>query len=88
VSPIQAMDDPALHRTHASTSRALAIRFVEVAGGNVEGALEPYIAPDCDCVVTTTFTGSVSADTVRGTFITRGRLMNAQTGTWSVVRSR
>lgn len=88
VSPIQATDDPTVHRTHASASRALAIKFVEIAGGNVEGALEPYIAPDCDCVVTTTFTGSVRADTVRGTFVTRGRLMNPQTGVWSVTRSR
>ena len=88
VSPIQTTDDPAAHRMHASASRALAIKFVEIAGGSVEGALEPYIAPDCDCVVTTTFTGVVRADTVRGTFVTRGRLMNPQTGVWSVMRSK
>lgn len=85
---VRPVDDPAAHRLHASSSRLLAIRFVEVAGGSVEGALEPYIAPDCDCNVTTTFTGLVRGDTIRGTFATRGRMMNPQAGVWTVARRR
>jgi hypothetical protein len=84
----QPVDDPVQHRAHANSARLLAIRFVEVAGGRIEGALEPYIAPDCDCTVTTTFSGAVRADTIRGTFITQGRMLNRQTGVWSVTRSK
>ena len=82
----QPADDPRVHQLHASNPRFLAIRFVDVIGGEVEGALEPYVAPDCDCTVTTRFSGRVIADTVRGTFITRGRMIAPQTGVWSVVR--
>ena len=81
-------DDPIAHRQHASQPRLLAVRFVEIVGGEVEGVLEPYVAPDCDCTVTTTFTGRVIADTVRGTFITRGRLIAPQTGVWAATRQR
>ena len=88
VPVLQPADDPARHRLHASSPGLLAIRFVDIYGGSVEGALEPYIAPDCDCTVTTTFTGSVRGDTIRGTFLTRGRMMSAQTGVWAVVRER
>ena len=84
----QPADGPAQHRTHASNPRLLAIRFVEVAGGALEGALEPYIAPDCDCTVTTTFSGTIRADTIRGTFITRAPMMTPQTGVWAVMRNK
>jgi hypothetical protein len=85
---VQPADDPAMHRLHARGPQLLAIRFVAVYGGEVEGALEPYIAPDCDCTVVTRFTGRVVGDTIRGTFVTRGALVGPQTGVWSVVREK
>jgi len=87
VAVIQSADTPEIHRTHARSSQLLAVRFVDIYGGDVEGALEPYIAPDCDCTVTTRFAGRVFGDTIRGSFVTRGRLMATQTGVWAIARS-
>jgi hypothetical protein len=85
---IQVADDPGAHRRHVASPHMLAMRFVQIASGEVEGALEPYAAPDCDCTVQTTFRGLVQGDTIRGTFVTRGRLIAAQTGVWAVARER
>jgi hypothetical protein len=85
---VQAADDPRIHQRHVSNPRYLAIRFVDVIGGEVEGALEPYVAPDCDCTVTTRFTGRVIADTIRGTYITRGPMIVPQTGVWAIMRDK
>jgi hypothetical protein len=85
---VQAADDPRVHQLHVSNPRYLAIRFVDVIGGEIEGALEPYVAPDCDCTVTTRFTGRVVADTIRGTFITRGQMIVPQTGVWAIMRQK
>ena len=79
-------DDPIAHRKHAGSATLLAVRFIDIVGGSVEGALEPYVAPDCDCTVSTTFSGWVRGDTVRGTFTTRGRLIQPQSGVWAVAR--
>jgi hypothetical protein len=81
-------DDPMLHRAHARGPQFLAVRFVGVVGGEISGALEPYVAPDCECTVRTTFTGRVIMDTVRGTFETRAPLLAVQTGTWAITRIR
>ena len=69
-------------------TRGLTIRFVLVAGDSVSGSLDPYAAPDCDCVLTTTFTGRVHANRIDGTFTTYG---DARTGAplhgrWAVTR--
>lgn len=81
-------DDPMQHRVHARSPQLLAVRFVAVIGGEVSGALEPYVAPDCDCAVRTTFTGRVRGDSIAGTYETRGSLIGVQTGTWGVLRKR
>ncbi|HET9426672.1 MAG TPA: hypothetical protein VFO55_15015 [Gemmatimonadaceae bacterium] len=81
-------DEPAQHGKHARGARFLAVRFVAIVGGEVSGALEPYIAPDCDCTVRTTFIGRVLGDTVSGTYETRGALVPVQSGTWKVIRQR
>ena len=88
VPAIQPADAPAVHQLHARSPKFLAIRFVDIYGGDVEGALEPYVAPDCDCTVTTRFTGHVYGDTIRGTFTTRGRLIGTQAGVWTVTRAK
>jgi hypothetical protein len=79
-------DSPAAHRAHARNAQLLAVRFVVILGGEVSGELEPYNAPDCDCTVRTTFTGYVRADSITGTFLTRGREIGPQTGVWGVAR--
>jgi hypothetical protein len=75
------------HASHASGPEVLHIDFVQVAsGGSVEGALEPYIAPDCRCIVTTVFRGIVRGNAISGEFVTRGDAALRQTGSWSVRR--
>src|SRR4051812_25189039 len=69
---VQPADDPVAHQRHARGPKLLAIKFVDISGGDVEGALEEYVAPDCDCIVSTRFTGRVIGDTIRGGFVTRG----------------
>ena len=71
-------------------SRPLSIRFVRITGDSVSGWLEPYQAPDCNCVLTTTFAGRASGDRIEGTFRTVGdpRAADAQSGKWSVTRRK
>lgn len=71
-------------------AQGLTIRFVRLAGDTVSGMLDPYSAPDCDCVLTTTFTGQLQGDRIAGTFETRGdpRAGAMQPGRWSVSRRR
>ena len=72
------------------SSRALTIRFVRIAGDSVSGWLDPYQAPDCNCVLTTTFMGRANGDRIDGTFRTVGdpRATGAQEGRWTVTRRR
>jgi hypothetical protein len=84
--PIRPADPADEHRAHVRVPQALRIDFVAVAGDQVAGALEPYIAPDCDCVVTTRFLGKRVGDNITGTFRTRGPGGWMQEGTWAVAR--
>ena len=74
------------HALHAAQPELLQITFVRVSGGYVEGALEPYIASDCRCAVTTVFHGSLNGNVISGDFVTRGELGLRQVGTWRVER--
>jgi hypothetical protein len=49
----------------------LPIDFVAVHADVVENALEPYVSPDCDCIVSTTFVGQVRGDEIAGSFAKR-----------------
>lgn len=82
------VDVPAEHLRHARSAQMLAISFVTLAGNRVRGTLEPYIAPDCECRVVTTFSGAVTRDAVDGTFLTRGDGGLEQTGRWRVTRKQ
>ena len=75
------------HLTHVRSAQALRIDFVAVSGGELSGRMESYIAPDCNCQVTTTFTGRQRGDAIDGTFVTRGSNFE-QHGTWRVMRNR
>jgi len=46
----------------------LAISFVEATGGYLTGTMDPYIDPDCQCEVRTTFAGSIDGDQIVGQF--------------------
>ena len=71
------------------SSQVLTIKLVRVSGDTVSGVLDAYRDPECNCPVVTTFTGTLSGDTIGGTFTTRGTPAAApQTGTWRVARKR
>jgi hypothetical protein len=74
------------HALHASQPQLLEITFVRVSAGLVEGALEPYVAPDCRCVVSTVFRGTQRDNVISGEYVTRGEMGLRQTGTWRVER--
>ena len=63
-----------------STGRSvIPIHFIRKEGGSLNGTLDPYRAPDCDCIVTTTFQGTfTTVPSKAGTSIT--------SGTWRVTR--
>lgn len=77
------------HMHHARAPEVLRITWVGLHRGYVEGALEPYIAPDCQCTVKTVFSGYVNDDgsEIRGEFVTTGTALR-QTGTWSVRKKK
>lgn len=55
----------------------------------VSGVLDAYRDPECNCPVVTTFTGTLSGDSIDGTFTTRSAQASApQSGTWRVTRKR
>ncbi len=88
--PLIAADaNTAQHLMHATSAELLRITFVHVARGEVEGRLEPYVAPDCKCVVTTTFRGTVLAngEVINGTYVTSGAQGLHQEGRWTVRRT-
>jgi hypothetical protein len=65
----------------------LAIRFVVIEDGVVSGTLEPYKDPDCDCFLSTTFTGRVHGDVIEGSFVSHGGPGRVtQDGRWKVTR--
>ena len=69
-------------------AQGLTIRFVRIAGDSVSGVLDPYTAPDCGCVLTTTFRGRVQGGRIEGTFESSGdpRAAGSQGGHWAVTR--
>jgi len=65
------------------------ITFVRKEGGNLNGTLDPYTAPDCNCIVTTTFQGMFTdANTIEGSFTTVPSKAGAtvSSGAWKVTR--
>jgi hypothetical protein len=58
-------------KVSAPARSVLTIHFVRKEGGNLSGTLDPYLDPECNCPVTTTFQGSFrDARTIEGTFST------------------
>ena len=75
-----------VHLQHVRAPELLRVTFVSVSAGLVEGALEPYVAPDCSCVVTTVFRGTAAGDRLTGEYVTQGDNGLRQRGRWSMQR--
>lgn len=83
VRPADPMD---IHALHARSPQQLRIDVVRVEAERIRGILEPYVAPDCDCTVTTTFTGRVAGDRISGSFQTRAGGRVRAEGSWEMKR--
>ncbi|MEO8563347.1 MAG: hypothetical protein ABI601_14785 [bacterium] len=83
---IRAADTPDAHRTHMGASQQLRIDFVAVHADSVRGTLEPYVAPDCQCIVSTTFVGQMRGSEMKGTFATSNAGRVRAEGTWEMHR--
>ncbi len=64
----------------------LTINFVRVEQGHVNGTLAPYADPQTGARLVTTFTGTLSGNTIAGTYTTRLPSGGTQTGRWTVQR--
>ena len=65
----------------------LAIRFVRVSHNGVAGSMEPYRDPVCGCLLLTSFTGTVTGNSIAGEY--RSEHVGSPivtTGRWQVSR--
>jgi hypothetical protein len=79
-------DPTGVHALHVRSPQRLRIDVVRVEAGSIRGVLEPYVDPDCDCTVTTTFTGRVEGDRITGDFSTRAAGRVRAEGSWEMKR--
>jgi hypothetical protein len=84
---IRSADPSDVHAQHVRSPQQLRIDFVAVQSDSVRGMLEPYVAPDCDCTVSTTFFGRLSGNRITGTFQTRGGGRVLAEGSWEMKRT-
>ena len=84
---IRSADPADTHAQHVRSPQQLRIDFVAVRADSVRGTLEPYIAPDCECAVHTTFLGRVAGDRITGTFQTRSAGRVQAEGSWEMKRA-
>jgi hypothetical protein len=83
---IRSADPSDVHAQHVRSPQQLRIDFVAARSDSVRGVLEPYIAPDCQCAVSTTFLGQVKGDKITGTFLTRSAGRVQAEGSWEMKR--
>ena len=83
---LRSADPSDVHAMHATSAQQLRIDFVAAQGDSIRGTLEPYIAPDCECTVNTTFFGQVRSDKITGTFQTRSAGRVRADGSWEMRR--
>lgn len=69
-------------------SRFLTIRFVRAAGDAIDGRLDPYWDPSCQCTAETAFRGRLIEGALRGTFVTRLSNGAQALGQWEALRRR
>jgi hypothetical protein len=85
--PIRPADRSDVHAAHVRSAQQLRIDFAAIRADSVRGVLEPYVAPDCECTVTTTFTGRLQGDELKGTFVTRNAGRVQAEGSWEMKRT-
>jgi hypothetical protein len=68
-----------------TTGTTLRIRYVRVGGSIVEGLLEPFRDPECDCMVTTRFLGEIRGDSIIGEYVSRDG-WTTRRGEWRMSR--
>ena len=85
--PIRAADAPNVHALHVASPQQLRIDFVTIRADSVRGVLEPYVAPDCECTVNTTFFGQVRGNEIKGTSQTRNGGRVQAEGSWEMKRT-
>jgi hypothetical protein len=83
---IRSADPSDAHAQHVRAPNQLRIDFVAARSDSVRGVLEPYIAPDCQCAVSTTFFGHLKDGTITGTFQTRNAGRVQAEGRWEMKR--
>jgi len=84
---IRAADPTGEHAMHVRSPQQLRIDFVAIRADSVRGVLEPYVAPDCECTVSTTFLGHVRGNEIKGTFQTRNAGRVQAEGAWEMKRA-
>ncbi len=84
--PLRPADPIEVHRAHVQIAQQLRIDVVVAHEDVIMGTLEPYISPDCECVVETTFMGQVRGNVITGTFATRSGGLIITEGEWEMRR--
>ena len=77
--------------TNVPDRTVLKIHFLRKEGGSINGGLDPYLDPACDCIVTTFFTGSFTDPaTIEGTYTTVRSTPGHDivSGKWKVTRTK
>jgi hypothetical protein len=83
--PLRRIEEPGASVAADRQTSLLTISIVRVSGDTVSGRLDPYLDPDCQCTVETTFRGRLSGDTIAGTFESQGA-PGVRVGQWRVRR--
>jgi hypothetical protein len=79
-------DPTDVHALHVRSPQQLRIDVVRIQADSIRGTLEPYVSPDCDCTVTTAFTGRVEGDHITGSFTSRAGGRVRAEGLWEMKR--
>lgn len=70
-----------------ATRTTLRIGYASVGASLVEGILEPFRDPECDCMVDTSFRGELRGDSIVGRYVSR-RGWTMRRGEWRMSRRR
>jgi hypothetical protein len=84
--PMRSADPTDVHRGHVHAPQQLRIDFVAVHADSIRGTLEPYVLPECECIVSTTFVGQVRGTQITGSFQTRNAGRLRAEGSWEMKR--
>lgn len=94
MKPLEPSKKPTPAETLKTMPRVLEINFLQATGNELTGTVGPYEDLDCSCDASSAFRGTLSGDTIEGTFRTdyfdaKGNPLSGKastTGTWKVSR--